>query len=152
MLIANCVNSKEMACAVMSRPLFEVILAIRRKCQGNEEKIQQELGLSPAEFNALTVMANGGEITGCEFARQMALSPSRGSRVLEKLVADGYARARPSPRDRRTILISLTPKGRETKQWMFEQMEVCEGRICSGLDPEKLARVREALELLETAL
>jgi MarR family transcriptional regulator, organic hydroperoxide resistance regulator len=136
----------------MSRPLFELILAVRRKCQGNEEKIQQELDLSPAEFNALIVMADGGEITGCKFAEQMALSPSRGSRVLEKLVADGYAKTRTSPHDRRTILISLTSKGRETKQQMFEHMEVCESRICSGLDPEKLARVREALELLEMAL
>lgn len=136
----------------MSRQLFELILAVRRKCQGNEERIQRELGLSPAEFNALIVMADGGEITGCEFAERMSLSLSRASRVLSKLVADGYLKTRSSPQDRRTILASLTPKGKRTRQRMFEHMEVCESRICRGLDPEKLKQVRNALELLETAL
>ncbi|HON92517.1 MAG TPA: MarR family transcriptional regulator [Sedimentisphaerales bacterium] len=136
----------------MSRQLFELILAVRRKCQGSEERIQRELGLSPAEFNALIVMADGEEITGCEFAERMALSLSRASRVLSKLVADGYLRTRPSPQDRRTILASLTPKGKRTRQRMFEHMEVCESRICSGLGQEKLGQVRNALELLERAL
>jgi hypothetical protein len=31
-------------------------------------------------------------------------------------------------------------------------MEACEARICGGLDAERLAQVRNALELLETAL
>ncbi|HSW00612.1 MAG TPA: MarR family transcriptional regulator [Sedimentisphaerales bacterium] len=136
----------------MSRQLFELILAVRRKCQGNEGRIQRELGLSPAEFNALIVMVDGGEITGCEFADRMSLSFSRASRVLSKLVADGYLRTRPSPQDRRTIRASLTPKGKRTRQRMFEHMEVCESRICRGLDPEKLMQVRNALELLEAAL
>jgi DNA-binding MarR family transcriptional regulator len=135
----------------MNRHLFELVLAVRRKCQGSEEQIQRELGLSPAEFNALIVM-NGGKITGCQFADRMAVSPSRGSRVLSKLVTDGYAKTRLSPQDRRTILISLTPKGRRTKQRMLHRMEICESRIRKGLDREKLARVRDALELLETAL
>jgi DNA-binding MarR family transcriptional regulator len=136
----------------MSRRLFELILAVRRKCQGSEEQIQRELALSPAEFNALIVMGDRGEMTGCEFAERMALSPSRGSRVLSKLAADGYVRTRLSPQDRRTLRVSLTPKGRKTRQRMFDSMEMCESRICSGLDREKLAQVRDALELLETAL
>ncbi len=136
----------------MSRRLFELILAVRRKCQGNEERIQRELGLSPAEFNALAVMEDGREITGCEFAEQMVLSPSRGSRVLSKLVTDGYVTTRLSPQDRRTILISLTLTGRKTRQRMFDYMEACEDRICSGLDRQKAEQVRDALELLEAVL
>jgi DNA-binding MarR family transcriptional regulator len=136
----------------MSRRLFELILAVRRKCQGNEEQIQRELSLSPAEFNGLIVMGEARETTGCEFAGRMALSPSRGSRVLSLLVADGYARTRLSPKDRRTILVSLTSKGKKARQRMFEQMEACEGRICRGLGPQELAQVRDALEILETTL
>lgn len=136
----------------MSRRFFELVLALRRKCQGNEERIQRELGLSPAEFNALIVLGEGAEITGCQFAERMALSLSRAGRVLGKLVADGYVRARPSDKDRRTTLASLTPKGRRARQRIFEHMEACEARICGGLDAERLAQVRNALELLETAL
>jgi MarR family transcriptional regulator, 2-MHQ and catechol-resistance regulon repressor len=136
----------------MSRRLFELILAVRRKCQGTEEQIQLELDLSPAEFNALIVMGESGEIAGCEFAERMALSPSRGSRVLSKLAADGYIRTRLSQQDRRTTLVSLTLKGKKTRQRMFGCMEECETRICSGLGPQELAQVRDALELLGTVL
>jgi len=136
----------------MSRRLFELILAVRRKCQGSEERIQRELGLSPAEFNALVVTEDGSEITGCEFAEQMALSPSRGSRVLNRLVTDGYVNTRLSPHDRRTILISLTPKGTATKHKILDYMKACESRICAGLDADQVSRVRDALRLLETAL
>jgi len=137
---------------IMSRHLFELILAVRRKCQQSEERIQRELSLSPAEFNALLVMDKGAEITGCEFAERMALSPSRGSRVLDKLVTDGYARTRLSDQDRRTVLISLTAEGRKTRRRMFRHMETCENRICSSLDEGEVEQVRAALELLETAL
>jgi DNA-binding MarR family transcriptional regulator len=118
----------------MSGRLFELILAVRRKCQRNEEQIQAELGLSQAQFSALIVLAEGQEISGSELAERMALSPSRASRVLNTLATDGYVKALPGPRDRRAVVISLTPKGRRAKQRIAEHMERCERRICGGLD------------------
>jgi hypothetical protein len=73
----------------MSRRFFELILAVKRKCQRNEEEIQEELGLSQAEFNALIVLEEGRR-SGCAFER-MAVA-SRGSRVLDPLVTDGYVK------------------------------------------------------------
>lgn len=136
----------------MSKRFYELILAVRRKCQGNEEQIQRDLGLSPAEFHGLIVLEDGGEITGCEFAERMALSLSRGSRVLSKLAADGHIKTRLSPQDRRTTLVSLTAKGKKTRRRMLEHMEACEKRICRGLGSERLSQVRDALELLESTL
>jgi DNA-binding MarR family transcriptional regulator len=136
----------------MGRRLFELILTIRRKCQESEEQIQRELGLSPAEFNALLVLEEGREITGGEFAGQMSLSLSRSSRVLSKLIANGYVKVRVSPRDHRATLVALTVRGRKMRQRMFEQMETCEQRIGRRLDPGKRAQMRDSLELLESAL
>lgn len=136
----------------MSGRLFELILAVKRRCQGSEEQIQKELGLSQAEFNALIVLDEGQELSGCEFARRMVLSPSRGSRVLNKLVSDGYARTIPGPKDRRAIMISLTPEGRAIKLQIIGRMEACESRISGALDQTSVAKIRQALELLETVL
>jgi len=136
----------------MGERLFELILAVKRKCQGNQEQIQEELGLSQAEFNALIVLDNQQEVSGCEFAERMALSPSRGSRVLNTLVTDGYIKAVAGPSDRREIAISLTPEGRRVKQQIIGHMEVCENRICAGLDQASVEQVRHALELLEAVL
>ena len=136
----------------MGRRFIELILAIKRKCQGTEERIQGELGLSPAEFNALTVLDETQEVSGCEFAGQMTLSASRGSRVLNKLRADGYVRTRVSPKDRRTILVALTPEGRQVKQQIIGHMETCENRIRASLDPQSAEQVERALEILDRVL
>ena len=136
----------------MGRRLIELILAIKRKCQGTEERIQAELGLSPAEFNGLTALDETREVSGCEFAGRMTLSPSRGSRVLNRLVTDGYVRTRVSPEDRRTILVALTPQGRQVKQEIIGHMETCESRIRAGLDPQRAEQVESALEILDRVL
>jgi len=136
----------------MSEHLFELILAVKRKCQGNEEQIQNELGLSQAEFNALIVLDDQREVSGCEFSERMALSPSRGSRVLNKLVTDSYAKALAGPSDRREIAISLTPEGKLAKQQIIGHMEACESRICAGLDQTNVEQIKHALKLLEAAL
>jgi len=136
----------------MGRRLIELILAIKRKCQGTEERIQAELGLSPAEFNGLTVLDETQEVSGCEFAGRMTLSPSRGSRVLNRLVSDGYVRTRVSPEDRRTILVALTPAGRQVKQQIIGHMDACEQRIYAGLDPQSAEQVESALEILDRVL
>jgi DNA-binding MarR family transcriptional regulator len=137
---------------MMGRPLFELILGMKRKCQASEEQIQAELGLSQAQFHGLIVLDSRQEVTGCEFARRMALSPSRGSRVLHTLVVDGYVKTQSRPDDRRSIVVSLTPKGRRTKQRIARRMQACEDHICKSLDQESLRQVVHALELLEVTL
>jgi len=136
----------------MSRRLFELILAIKRKCRCNEEQIQTELGLSPAEFNGLIVLDSNQEVPGCEFSRRMGLSASRGSRVLNTLVTHGYVRTQLSPDDRRAILISLTGEGERMKEQIADHMKRCEKRICDSLDDLGRVQVTKALELLEMAL
>jgi len=136
----------------MNRHLFELILAIKRKCQCNEEQIQSELGLSQAAFNGLIVLDERQGILGGEFARRMGLSPSRGSRVLEMLVDEGYAKAQASSTDRRAILVSLTSRGRRMKTRIVDRMQSCEKRLRGDLDDTRLGQLTEALEWLATAL
>lgn len=136
----------------MSRCLFEVILAVKRKCQGNEEQIREDLGLSQAEFNGLLVLADVEEMTGCEFARRMGLSPSRASRVLDRLVIGDYATRRSDVEDRRAIQVCLTAQGRRMSRRIMDRMRACEDRICGNLDGAEVRQVRRALELLETVL
>ena len=135
----------------MSKRLFELILGIKYRCQGNEEQIQEELGLSQAEFNGLIVLAEDQEMSGCSFAASMGLSPSRGSRVLNKLVTNGYVEAKSSAEDRRAVLVSLTAKGRRFRRRISERMAACEDRIRRRLGQKKLKQVTHALELLEAA-
>ena len=49
----------------MGGRLFQLILAIKCKCQSREEQIQAELGLSPAEFNGLMALEADQKTSGC---------------------------------------------------------------------------------------
>ncbi|HPC95171.1 MAG TPA: MarR family transcriptional regulator [Sedimentisphaerales bacterium] len=136
----------------MSRQLFELILAIKRRCQCNEEQIRTQLGLTAAQFYGLIVLEEGSSIPGGEFARRMGLSPSRGSRVLNSLVRSGFVVTRDCPCDRRTMEVSLTSKGKRMKNCIADRMKACESRVRDRLDDSGVRRIRESLELLETAL
>jgi DNA-binding MarR family transcriptional regulator len=136
----------------MDRCLFELILAVKRKCQCNEEQIQEQLGLSAAEFHGLMVLDGRQAVLGGEFAERMGLSPSRGSRVLNKLVTDGLVKAVLGAKDRRSISISLTDRGTRMKRQITEHMKACESRICGKLNRADVEQVRGALELLAAAL
>jgi DNA-binding MarR family transcriptional regulator len=136
----------------MNERLFELILAIKRRCQWNEDAICGRLGLSQAEFNALMVLDDEREILGGEFAERMGLSPSRGSRVLNRLVNDGLANVEFGSNDRRTIHVGLTTKGQRMRARVVGQMTACENRICGGLSQADLERLRKALKTLATVL
>lgn len=136
----------------MERKLFELVLSIKRKCQANEDVIQNDLGISQAEFNALLVLNPDEEIFGNTLAERMSLSPSRSSRVLAKLTNNGYVNAVFKPNDRRSVLISLTKSGVQMKENILKRMEVCENRICGNFNQQQIDQIKKSLELLEKAL
>ena len=90
---------------------FELILALKRKCLATEEQAREELGLSPAEFNALLCVDSEEKITGHCFSLRAGLSPSRASRVQWRLISRKLLRSSADRNDRRNKLISLTPDG-----------------------------------------
>ncbi len=136
----------------MDEQLFELILAVKRKCQGHEDEICGALGLSQAEFHALLLLDGRQEMLGGEFSGRMGLSPSRGSRVLNRLVDDGLARVRLGADDRRTIHVGLTEKGRRTRERVTACMRACEDRLRGHFTPGELHRVRKALQQLTAVL
>jgi DNA-binding MarR family transcriptional regulator len=136
----------------MNAELFDLIVALKRKCQCHEEQIRSQLGLSPAEFNALAALDSDGEMTGCEFAEKVALSPSRGSRVLNRLVTDGYVRTQVHPADRRTIRVGTTRKGRLAQRRIRQHMMACEERLRRSLSHAEIGRAVEALNRLVATL
>jgi len=136
----------------MKKSLFELILSIKRKCQTNEETIQNELGITQAELNGLLVLNKEEKIPANHFAARMNLSPSRGSRVLNKLVTSGYVKTHFIPEDRRSLLIALTSEGIGMKTNILDRMAACEEKICQKIDSNRIDEIRASLELLAEAL
>jgi len=136
----------------MDAHLFELVLSIKRKCLSTEEEVQKELKLSPAEFNGLLSIKSGEQVSGNVFAERMGLSPSRGSRVLWRLVSRGFIRMEVDAEDRRNIVVSLTPQGRNMKKRLENRMLKCEGKVLSALPQDMVEEIKESLSVLEKAM
>lgn len=132
----------------MEKRLFELIMSIRKKCLHTEEKIRSELGLTPGEFNGLLSLEPGERVQGAAFSERMGLSASRGSRVIGRMLTNGYINLETVPDNRRSAEASLTKKGIEMQKRLENRMGECEERITSQLDSKNAEKIRFALEQL----
>ncbi|MBP7865580.1 MAG: winged helix DNA-binding protein [Acidobacteria bacterium] len=83
-----------------------------RRMYAFEAELQKEWGLSLNEAMALCTLSGGTRNAG-EVAAEVGLSESRMSRVLGSLESKGFIHRDVSHDDKRVMLFSLTPAGRE---------------------------------------
>jgi len=69
-------------------------------------------GLGTTEFGVLEVLYHKGELPVCEVQRRILVESSSTTYVVDKLVKRGLVRRRHSGKDRRVVLLRLTPSGR----------------------------------------
>lgn len=132
----------------MSKKLFELIVMLMKKCQLTEEKIRNEFSLSMAEYNALLAIDHGEKTLCHAFSKKMGLSPSRGSRIIDRLTRKGLLKGEAEPGDRRTLKVSMTEQGTEMKKLIELRMDECENKILGKLSKEQRTDVRNALQML----
>ena len=71
------------------------------------------LGLGSAEINVLAVLADGRDRNVGALAAATATKAGTLTSVLDRLAGKGYVSRELDPGDRRSFLVSLTPRGRE---------------------------------------
>jgi DNA-binding MarR family transcriptional regulator len=71
-------------------------------------------GLSPARLSALSVLVFGGPRTVGELAAAEQVRSPTMSRLVAEMEAEGLVERRPSPEDRRAVVVSATDAGRRT--------------------------------------
>jgi DNA-binding MarR family transcriptional regulator len=122
----------------MKKNVIEVIFALKSKCCSREDKIREELNLSPAEFKGL-ISIEPGVIVPCKvLSQKMGLSVSRGSRVIEKLMKSGYMEEVKTSGDRRVVNITLAKKGINTQKKIMKILQDCEHKILKNFSKPEL--------------
>jgi DNA-binding MarR family transcriptional regulator len=128
--------------------LMELISAVKQECLALEEEIRARADLSPAEYTCLCSMPTSGEIGAGPLARLMELSPSRASRVVERLARRGLLLRAASDSDRRVSRLRLSTSGRALRRKVEALRGECETRLRERLPSRELAQVRRGLGLL----
>ncbi len=128
--------------------ILEAIALLKNSCVLNDERIRDEIKLSPAEFNGIMSLDKGEKITCQALSGKMGLSVSRGSRVINKLLSNGYFRDEQFENDKRCSIISLTPEGVKAKQKINDILESCEMKITSKLTENEIEDMKKCLRKL----
>lgn len=128
--------------------IVDRIITVKGLCSLQEEDIRAAFDLSPAEYHGLCALARGERVMCRELSLRMGLSPSRGSRIVEKMVARGFLEASPHPSDRRVQQLALTPAGEKIRAGIDARREACEKEILEHLTAGQIADIKRSLDIL----
>lgn len=123
---------------------FKASVAALRRLRGRENHCPGEL--SDAQYGVLFGLREGQELPVGEVAVAADLSPASGTEMLEALAAAGLVDRRRSERDRRVVLVSLTPRGRKLVE---ARRSVMEPKWRSALSGFSEAELRTATAVLD---
>jgi len=107
--------------------------------------------LSMSQMKVLMLLAVGGERRMSDLAPQLGISLSTLSSLVERLVEADLAQRGEDPRDRRSVLVSLTPEGRALLDRFQELGGEQLRELLSHLSAGELETVNHAIDVLVAA-
>src|SRR5437899_487443 len=105
-------------------------------------------GVGTTEFGVLEVLYHKGELPVCDVQRRILVESSSTTYVVDKLVKRGLVRRRHSGRDRRVVLLALTPAGRRLIQTIFPPHAAAMRRAVTALPQREQAQAVRLLRAL----
>jgi DNA-binding MarR family transcriptional regulator len=109
------------------------------------------LGLTGSETNALAQLADGRGWNMSELSAASGSRPTTLTSVLDRLEGRGLVTRGNAPRDRRVVLIELTPSGREAATAIRAAIDALERQALGSLPAGAIAGLRAGLQALAEA-
>ena len=105
--------------------------------------------LTPTRLTALSVLAAAGPMRLGGLASRLGVQVSTMSRIVDIMVASGWAERRPDEADHRACVIGLTGAGRALLDSVRQDTATRLAECVAGLGPDDLAVLETALPVLE---
>lgn len=101
--------------------------------------------LNRTDLRAVQVLRGSGGMTAGQLARALAITSGATTRVIDSLANAGHAVRENDPRDRRRVLVKLTPEATSMFDRSFERLREQTRRVLEGYTEEQLATVAKFL-------
>jgi MarR family transcriptional regulator, organic hydroperoxide resistance regulator len=105
-------------------------------------------GLTLSQCHTLDLLSKQGGLSMNELSRQMGLAKSTMTRIVDKMVREGWIDRSRDSGDCRLVTVRLTRKGVEIAKTLSHSSRDYVQRILKHLPPEKIPQVMEALKLI----
>ena len=109
-------------------------------------------GLGPGTFWPLHHLDRGPEVHPGRLARRLGVTPATCTASVDQLVELGYVVRRPSPSDRRQIVLVVTPKGHRTLETVWRSFDTSLRAALVGIPPEDIATTARTLRTIASLL
>ncbi len=129
----------------MDKSVVEMIFELKLACLSKEESIRERLGLSPAEYRGILSLQPGKAVSCMKLSNAMGLSKSRGSRVVDKLITNGYLKEARKEFDKRVFNVKLTSSGEKVLKEISLVMKECESAILKDVPKNELKAFTQTL-------
>lgn len=126
--------------------VLDLIFRLKAGCSANESRMMTKTGLSPAEYNGIAAMKPGDRMSGNAVSKKMGLSASRASRVIDKMVKNGYLVRENNAEDRRKCTVSLAKKGIQIKKKIEKLRSDCEKKLREQVSEKEIDSLSTILE------
>lgn len=125
--------------------ILGLVYEMKKKCAAIDLRLMEQLHLSQSELLFFGSLDQCTGISSPELAKNMGLSPSRISRVIENLVVDGYLDRNIDKTDRRAITLCLTESGKKIRSEIDKNRQECEARLLTVLPESDIEKFREII-------
>jgi DNA-binding MarR family transcriptional regulator len=102
-------------------------------------------GCTVGRWRALELLAGNESHDMSELAEFTQLPPASVTRLVDGLVADNLAHRKADPRDRRRVLVHITPRGAALQDRLAARITAEQGVIFGDLDVNDIERLLESL-------
>ncbi|TFB70943.1 MarR family winged helix-turn-helix transcriptional regulator [Cryobacterium sp. Hz9] len=127
-------------------------LALLRAMDHNRSRVAAENGVSISELRALTRIAEVGSITPKLLAQSLEMTTGAVTAISNHLVALNMLTRVPHPRDRRSLLLVLTPAAQQTAQRLHDEFQTLFAHAARNVTPDVQARLGSLLTSMAVAI
>jgi DNA-binding MarR family transcriptional regulator len=135
---------------------WETFFRATRRARGRAAGPLEGSVLSLPQYQLLEALRGTPELPVSELAASAGVAPPTATRMLDALVRDGLAERTPAEHDRRVVLVSLTPAGRDAVHAAAERVAAARARVRDHLTPDEqdqaAALLRRLAEIVEDQL
>lgn len=105
------------------------------------------IGLTLAQFTALSVLQARGKASNAELAERSFITPQSANEIMSVMAARKWITRESDPNHGRIVLLQMTAEGRGVLHKCSRVVQAVEKEMLEGMDPDDAARIRVTLEL-----
>jgi DNA-binding MarR family transcriptional regulator len=112
------------------------------------ETVVREAGLGSLEWRVLATLSGQPPMPVGQLALEVLSQQPTVTKLLQRLVAQGWVSLGDDPADQRRTLVAITPEGQAKASALIGLAREHEARTLAGLSPAEVQRLKEQLQIL----